>query len=117
MFAASRQRRPPSLTDFGAQRLFKAPNVPARTDSCRTDGAKCFASSCADPVTGNFQSIRSLSSRRRQPATQWTRCGESKACYNLPWARGQHCITPAQSFDEPNWETGKNVYAMTLQQN
>ena len=35
---------------------------------------------------------------------------EAKASYKLPWARGQRCIIPADSFDEPNWETGKNVW-------
>ena len=35
---------------------------------------------------------------------------EAKASYKHPWARGQRCIIPAQSFDEPNWETGKNVW-------
>lgn len=33
-----------------------------------------------------------------------------KASYRLPWARGQRCIIPALSFDEPNWETGRNVW-------
>lgn len=33
-----------------------------------------------------------------------------KATYKLPWARGQRCIIPAESFDEPCWETGKNVW-------
>ncbi|MCG8985259.1 SOS response-associated peptidase family protein [Delftia acidovorans] len=27
-----------------------------------------------------------------------------------PWARGQRCIIPAMTFDEPNWESGKNVW-------
>ena len=35
---------------------------------------------------------------------------EAKASYKHPWARGQRCIIPADSFDEPNWETGKNVW-------
>jgi putative SOS response-associated peptidase YedK len=34
----------------------------------------------------------------------------AKASYKQPWARGQRCIIPAVSFDEPNWETGKNVW-------
>ena len=34
----------------------------------------------------------------------------TKASYEAPWARGQRCIVPAQSFDEPNWETGRNVW-------
>lgn len=33
-----------------------------------------------------------------------------KASYKGPWTRGQRCIIPADSFDEPNWETGKNVW-------
>ena len=34
----------------------------------------------------------------------------AKATYKQPWARGQRCIIPALSFDEPCWETGKNVW-------
>ena len=34
----------------------------------------------------------------------------SKASYKQPWARGQRCIIPACSFDEPCWETGRNVW-------
>ena len=34
----------------------------------------------------------------------------SKASYKHPWARGQRCIIPAADFDEPCWETGKNVW-------
>ncbi|GAA4412340.1 SOS response-associated peptidase [Quisquiliibacterium transsilvanicum] len=30
--------------------------------------------------------------------------------YRTAWARGQRCIIPAVSFDEPNWETGRNVW-------
>lgn len=34
----------------------------------------------------------------------------TKASYKTPWAKGQRCIIPAESFDEPCWETGKNVW-------
>jgi putative SOS response-associated peptidase YedK len=34
----------------------------------------------------------------------------AKATFKLPWARGQRCIIPAMSFDEPNWESGKNQW-------
>lgn len=34
----------------------------------------------------------------------------AKATFKLPWARGQRCIIPALSFDEPNWESGKNQW-------
>ena len=30
--------------------------------------------------------------------------------YQGPWARGQRCLIPAESYDEPNWETGKNEW-------
>jgi putative SOS response-associated peptidase YedK len=33
-----------------------------------------------------------------------------KASFRQPWARGQRCIIPAISFDEPCWETGRNVW-------
>lgn len=35
---------------------------------------------------------------------------EAKASYTDPWKRGQRCIIPASTFDEPNWESGKNVW-------
>lgn len=34
----------------------------------------------------------------------------AKASYKEPWARGQRCIIPAEWFDEPCWESGKNVW-------
>ena len=33
-----------------------------------------------------------------------------KASYKDAWGRGQRCIIPAADFDEPNWESGKNVW-------
>lgn len=33
-----------------------------------------------------------------------------KASYKQPWARGQRCLIPAESFDEPCWESGKNQW-------
>ena len=34
----------------------------------------------------------------------------AKASFKHPWQRGQRCIIPALAFDEPNWETGRNVW-------
>lgn len=34
----------------------------------------------------------------------------AKASFKQPWARGQRCIIPAEWFDEPCWETGRNVW-------
>jgi putative SOS response-associated peptidase YedK len=33
-----------------------------------------------------------------------------KASFKQAWHRGQRCIVPAQSFMEPCWETGRNVW-------
>jgi putative SOS response-associated peptidase YedK len=34
----------------------------------------------------------------------------TKASFKQAWAQGQRCIIPAVSFDEPCWETGRNVW-------
>jgi putative SOS response-associated peptidase YedK len=34
----------------------------------------------------------------------------AKASYKQPWAKGQRYVIPAISFDEPCWETGRNVW-------
>lgn len=33
-----------------------------------------------------------------------------KPSYRKAWLRGQRCIIPAEHFDEPCWETGRNVW-------
>jgi len=35
---------------------------------------------------------------------------ETRATSRRPWARGQRCVIPALSFDEPCWETGRCVW-------
>lgn len=35
---------------------------------------------------------------------------EKALTYRNAWKRGQRCIIPASSFDEPNWECGKNEW-------
>ena len=34
----------------------------------------------------------------------------SKATFKHPWSQGKRCIIPALSFDEPNWESGRNTW-------
>lgn len=34
----------------------------------------------------------------------------AKASYKQSWLHGKRCIIPAWSFDEPCWETGRNVW-------
>ena len=35
---------------------------------------------------------------------------EGKASYKQSWLHGKRCIIPAWSFDEPCWESGRNVW-------
>ena len=34
----------------------------------------------------------------------------TKPTFRGPWSRGQRCLIPADSFLEPNWESGKNQW-------
>ena len=34
----------------------------------------------------------------------------TKASFKSSWSYGKRCIIPAVSFDEPNWESGKNIW-------
>lgn len=34
----------------------------------------------------------------------------TKASFKQSWLHGRRCIIPALSFDEPNWESGRNVW-------
>lgn len=34
----------------------------------------------------------------------------AKASFKESWRRGKRCLIPARSFDEPCWETGRNVW-------
>lgn len=34
----------------------------------------------------------------------------SKASFKQSWLQGRRCIIPARSFDEPCWETGRNIW-------
>lgn len=34
----------------------------------------------------------------------------SRPTFRGPWSRGQRCLIPADSFLEPNWESGKNEW-------
>ena len=34
----------------------------------------------------------------------------AKPTFSNAWRLGQRCIIPASDFDEPNWETGRNVW-------
>ena len=34
----------------------------------------------------------------------------SRPTYRAAWAAGQRCLIPAAWYQEPNWETGKNIW-------
>lgn len=64
-------------------------------------------------VEGTWALVPSYESRRAPPySTNNARFEEieRKPSFRTAWARGQRCIIPALSFDEPCWESGKNVW-------
>jgi putative SOS response-associated peptidase YedK len=54
------------------------------------------------PTLSNGQRMSTNNARRERLATAPT--------YRDAWRHGQRCIIPAESFDEPYWGTGKNVW-------
>ena len=76
--------------------------------------------------------VRNPSDRREAVVGQWALIGDSakeakssarimtnnarseslasRPTFRGPWARGQRCLIPADSFLEPNWESGKNEW-------
>lgn len=64
-------------------------------------------------IVGTWGLIPSWSNTPRlKYATQNCRSEEAagKPTFRDAWRQGQRCIIPALSFDEPCWETGKNVW-------
>ena len=45
-----------------------------------------------------------------QPTSARVEDAPARASYELPWARGQRCIIPAQSFDTLCWDAGRHVW-------
>ncbi len=66
-----------------------------------------------EPVIGQWGLIPWFAKSPKLPYSTCNARSEElagKATFKHPWARGQRCIIPADSFDEPNWETGRNVW-------
>lgn len=64
-------------------------------------------------VVGPWGLIPHFAKTARLPyATQNARAEElsRKPSFRQPWARSQRCLIPALSFDEPCWESGRNVW-------
>lgn len=54
------------------------------------------------PMLPNGKRLSTNNARRERLATAPT--------YRDAWKRGQRCIIPAEHYDEPFWETGKNIW-------
>ena len=54
------------------------------------------------PQRANGTRLSTNNCRNETMATAWT--------FRDAWARGQRCLIPADSFDEPNWTSGRNVW-------
>jgi len=66
-----------------------------------------------DLVVGQWGLISHFAKSAKLPyQTNNARCEElaAKPSFRQSWARGRHCVIPAMSFDEPCWETGRNVW-------
>jgi len=68
-----------------------------------------------EAVVGQWALIADHAKEARSSArimTNNARCETvaSKPTFRGPWARGQRCLIPADSFLEPNWESGRNVW-------
>ncbi|MBS0612391.1 MAG: SOS response-associated peptidase family protein [Proteobacteria bacterium] len=64
-------------------------------------------------VVGQWELIPFFAKTAKLPySTNNARAEElaAKPTFRDPWKRGQRCIIPALSFDEPNWESGKNIW-------
>ena len=54
------------------------------------------------PTLPNGQRMSTNNARRERISTAPT--------YRDAWRRGQRCLIPAESYDEPYWGTGKNIW-------
>jgi putative SOS response-associated peptidase YedK len=54
------------------------------------------------PTTSKGQRMSTNNARREGIATAYT--------YRDSWQRGRRCLIPAESYDEPYWGTGKNIW-------
>jgi putative SOS response-associated peptidase YedK len=54
------------------------------------------------PMTKQGRRMSTNNARTETISSAWT--------YRFPWARGQRCLIPADSYDEPYWGTGKNIW-------
>jgi putative SOS response-associated peptidase YedK len=73
------------------------------------------AASGREVVVGQWALIADRATEARSSARIMTNNARSetvasKPTFRGPWQRGQRCLVPAESFLEPNWELGRNVW-------
>jgi putative SOS response-associated peptidase YedK len=61
-----------------------------------------LSSKTRTPMTSKGTRMSTNNCRRETMAKAWT--------FSLAWKRGQRCLIPAESYDEPYWGTGKNIW-------
>ncbi|MGE0497050.1 MAG: SOS response-associated peptidase [Ramlibacter sp.] len=54
------------------------------------------------PTTSSGKRMSTNNARIEGVAKAWT--------FRFAWGRGQRCLIPAESYDEPYWGTGKNIW-------
>lgn len=99
------------LWHIGADQPWSGAKVFPRQTGLFLRGGK--APGALDMVIGQFGLIPWFAKQAHLPyATQNARSEEmrNKASFKQAWAKGQRCLIPAASFDEPGWKTGRCVW-------
>jgi putative SOS response-associated peptidase YedK len=102
-----------AVVSFPAGPVFPRAPGPFIRAARRGPGGEASQAGALKLVVGTWGLVPWFAKSARLPyATNNARFEElaSKASYRQPWARGQRCIIPAEWFDEPCWETGRNVW-------
>ncbi len=61
-----------------------------------------YSSKTRIPMTSQGKRMSTNNARTETIATAWT--------FRQAWTRGKRCLIPADSYDEPYWGTGKNIW-------
>lgn len=74
---------------------------------------RLFAPGLLELVVGQWALVPRRETTRKLAYSTFNARSENvavKPTYKEAWSKGQRCIIPAMSFDEPCWETGNNVW-------
>jgi putative SOS response-associated peptidase YedK len=73
----------------------------------RNDSPECVVGQWALIADGAREAV---SSARIMTNNARSESVAEKRTFKGPWLRGQRCLIPADHFQEPNWESGRNVW-------